>query len=44
MSDIENSIKEVYGVTHTINNRSIRIFKVNLKVTHVITCNVFILI
>lgn len=44
MSDIENSIKEVYGVTHTINNHYIRFLKANLKVTHVITCNVFILI
>lgn len=44
MSDIENSTKEIYGITHTINNRYIRFFKVNLKVTHVITCNVFIFI
>ena len=44
MSDIENSIKEIYGITHTINNRYIDFLKVNLKVTHVITCNVFILI
>ena len=27
MSDIENSIKEIYGITHTINNRYIRFFK-----------------